>query len=117
MTKRSPEDRHARVCAATITLAQLAAKKAVKRQLQAEGRVKVNHLSAAELSRLAHVYLLEHSVELVPRIGRIKRPNFEGFFRSKNNILQIRDWLAGAGGFEPPHGRNQNPLVAQFTAS
>jgi hypothetical protein len=31
-------------------------------------------------------------------------PHLAGFFSYRNNILQNRDWLAGAGGFEPPNG-------------
>jgi hypothetical protein len=49
---------------ATITLAMLMARDAVKLKLRAEGRVKLSQVSAAELSRLARAYLLAHRDEL-----------------------------------------------------
>lgn len=48
---------------AIATLARLAAKKVVKRQLAAEG-LKLTHYSAREIAILANDYLLEHRFEL-----------------------------------------------------
>jgi hypothetical protein len=50
---------------ATITLAMLMARDAVKRKLRAEGRVKLSQVSAAQLSTMARAYLLDHRVELL----------------------------------------------------
>jgi hypothetical protein len=64
-TEDQNEDRHAKVCTATITLAQRATRSSASSG--PEGRVKVNHISAAQLSRLAHEYLLAHRDDLFPR--------------------------------------------------
>jgi hypothetical protein len=45
---------------ATVTLAQQAARRSVKHQLQRQGRVKPSMLAAAELTRLAEAYLATH---------------------------------------------------------
>jgi hypothetical protein len=49
---------------ATITLAMLAARDAVKRKLRAEGRVKLSQVSPAQLAPLARAYLLAHRAQL-----------------------------------------------------
>jgi hypothetical protein len=49
---------------ATIVLARLAARKAVKRQIQAEGRIKLGSLTSAEITALADAYLRAHRDEL-----------------------------------------------------
>jgi hypothetical protein len=50
---------------ATITLAMLMARDAVKRKLRAEGRVKLSQVSPAQLAPLARAYLLAHRAELL----------------------------------------------------
>ena len=51
---------HAERQAAAIVLAQQAAMRIVKRQIKAQGRVKLSTLSAATLTRIANDYLREH---------------------------------------------------------
>jgi hypothetical protein len=51
---------------AAVILAQQSAKRAVKRRLQAEGRIKLWSLSAAHISRLANEHLRAHP-ELLER--------------------------------------------------
>jgi hypothetical protein len=46
--------------AAAVVLAQQAAMRIVKRQIKAQGRVKLSTLSAATLTRLGNDYLREH---------------------------------------------------------
>jgi hypothetical protein len=45
---------------ATVILARQAAMRIVKRQIKAQGRVKLSTLSAATLTRIANDYLREH---------------------------------------------------------
>jgi hypothetical protein len=45
---------------AVVILAQQAAQRTVKREIQREGRIKLSSLSAATLSRLAEEYLRQH---------------------------------------------------------
>jgi hypothetical protein len=45
---------------ATVILAQLAARNAVKRQIQRQGRVKLSMVPYGEITRLAERYLAEH---------------------------------------------------------
>jgi hypothetical protein len=45
---------------ATIILARQAARNAVKRQIQKQGRVKLSMVPYAEITRLAEAYLAEH---------------------------------------------------------
>lgn len=45
---------------AAIILAQQAARNAVKRQLQRQGRVKLSMIPSGEITRLAEAYLAEH---------------------------------------------------------
>jgi hypothetical protein len=54
-----------RITTASRILAQLRARQAVKRQLQAKGE-KVTHYSARDISVLANQYLAEHREELIP---------------------------------------------------
>jgi uncharacterized lipoprotein YajG len=54
-----------RITTAAHVLAQLRARQAVKRQLQAQG-LKVTHYSARDISVLANQYLAEHRAELIP---------------------------------------------------
>jgi hypothetical protein len=49
-----------RQAAAAIILAQQSAMRIVKRQIKAQGRVKLSTLSAATLTRIANDYLREH---------------------------------------------------------
>jgi uncharacterized lipoprotein YajG len=54
-----------RITTAAHVLAQLRARNAVKRQLQALGH-KVSHYSARDISVLVNQYLAEHRAELIP---------------------------------------------------
>jgi hypothetical protein len=54
-----------RITTAAHVLAQLRARQAVKRQLQAKGE-KVSHYAAREITVLARQYLAEHRSELMP---------------------------------------------------
>jgi len=49
---------------AVVALAMFAARNAVKRQIQAEGRVRLSQVSAAQVSMMARAYLLDHRAEL-----------------------------------------------------
>jgi hypothetical protein len=53
------------ITTASVILAQLRARQAVKRQLQAKGE-KVTHYSAKDISVLANQYLAEHRAQLIP---------------------------------------------------
>jgi len=57
-------------------------------------------------------YCVENSARFVRALMEIgnfgekrvtRSPHLPGFSSTKNNILQDRDWLAGAGGLEPPN--------------
>jgi hypothetical protein len=54
-----------RITTAAHVLAQLRARQAVKRQLQAQG-LKITHYSARDISVMANQYLSEHRAELIP---------------------------------------------------
>jgi hypothetical protein len=54
-----------RITTGAHVLAQLRARQAVKRELQAQG-LKVTHYSARDISVLANQYLAEHRTELIP---------------------------------------------------
>jgi hypothetical protein len=54
-----------RIRLAVITLAKREARETVKRQLRAEGRVKVWLLSASEINTLADAHLRAHAEELL----------------------------------------------------
>jgi hypothetical protein len=45
---------------ATVTLARLAARSAIKCQIQKQGRVKLSRVPYGEITRLADAYLTEH---------------------------------------------------------
>ena len=57
----------ARVRFMVISLAKREAREAVKRQLRAEGKVKVWLHSAAEINSLANAYLKAHAAELLAK--------------------------------------------------
>jgi hypothetical protein len=60
-----PTTAQARITTAAHVLAQLRARQAVKRELQAYGH-KVSHYSAREITSWAMVYLADHQAELMP---------------------------------------------------
>jgi hypothetical protein len=62
---RLPQIPAIRITTASHVLAMLRARKAVKRQLQAQG-LKVSAYSAADITRLAQQYLSEHRAQLIP---------------------------------------------------
>jgi hypothetical protein len=67
-----------RITTAAHVLAQLRARHAVKRKLQAQG-LKVSHYSARDICVLANKYLNEHRAELVPdAIAQAKRMILSG---------------------------------------
>jgi hypothetical protein len=69
-----------RITTAAHVLAQLAARQAVKRQLQARGE-KVSLYAARDITALARQYLAEHQSELMPdAIEQAQRWMLEGFF-------------------------------------
>ena len=70
----------ARLSQAAITLARQQAEKAVKRQVQAEGRRKLSQIAHREIVALARDYLAEHP-ELIPEARPIiEQWRVEGFF-------------------------------------
>jgi hypothetical protein len=82
---------------ATVTLAHQAARNAVKRQLQREGRVKPSHLPYAEITRLADAYLASHwelyaQAALSPIVqnlrdtNRKRRPGNQGLLACKSHV-------------------------------
>jgi hypothetical protein len=71
---------------ATNTLAQQAAIKATKRQLQAQG-FKVNRFPHRDIVSRAEVYLAQHREELVAEAKEIvERWEVEGFFGKRGGI-------------------------------
>jgi hypothetical protein len=54
-----------RITTAAHVLAQLRARQAVKRKLQAQG-LKITHYSARDIGVVANQYLSEHRAELIP---------------------------------------------------
>jgi hypothetical protein len=78
-----------RITTAAHVLAQLRARQAVKRQLQAQG-LKVSHYSARDISAMANQYLSEHRAELMPpAIAAITQMTLRGDFgkRAQRAIL------------------------------
>jgi hypothetical protein len=82
---------------ATVTLAQQAARNAVKRQLQREGRVKPSMVPYAKLTRLAEAYLATHRElyaqaalsPIVQNLGvahRKRRPRNQGLPACKSHV-------------------------------
>jgi len=64
---------------AVITLAQQAARKAVKRQFQAQG-LKVSHMQARVITAAANDYLRDHPELIAEAKETIQRWLAEGFF-------------------------------------
>jgi hypothetical protein len=60
-----PTQAQLRITTASVVLAQLRARQAVKQQLQRQG-LKVSHYAAREITVLARQYLSEHRSELMP---------------------------------------------------
>ena len=80
----------ARLSQAAITLARQQAEKAVKRQVQAEGRRKLSQIAHREIVALARDYLAEHP-ELIPEARPIiEQWRVEGFF-GKRAALSVQN--------------------------
>ena len=85
MTKREIEKLRRYRCA-VITLAQQSAKRAIKRQFQAQG-VRLGDLTAKQIAIWAHAWFESHSVELIAEAEHViaTSPYFEC-------QTQHRDW-------------------------
>ncbi len=80
----------ARLSQAAITLARQQAEKAVKRQVQAEGRRKLSQIAHREIVALARDYLAEHPELIAEARPIIEQWRVEGFF-GKRAALSVQN--------------------------
>ena len=79
------------ITTASVVLARLRARQAVKRELQKQG-LKVSAYSAAELSSWASVYLEDHAAELIPAsIEQAKRMILSGALGKRARAKLLSD--------------------------
>ena len=76
----------ARLAQAAVTLARQQAIKAVKRQLQAQGRRKLSQIAHREIVTLAREYLAEHPELIAEAKPIVEQWRLEGFFGKRAAI-------------------------------